>query len=149
MKHAIKYLWLALFVTGCASNSDNVEQLIKQKADACKTADCTIKISDITPFKWDEMYVFNSAVPKADLERAIGVACPDYVEGTRPLIFFDKKKMVHFECNPDALTKGSKGQIIYAYSVGLMAKIYHPSEAVFKANVEKAGPKTYYNLRPL
>ncbi|MEO6523928.1 MAG: hypothetical protein ABIN91_19750 [Mucilaginibacter sp.] len=146
MKHTLKYLLLALIFAGCASNNDNVEQLIEKKADACKAADCTIKVADITSFKWDEMYAFNHPQPKQVIEKEIDMPYPDYQEGTRPLIFIYQNKIVHFENNPDGLTKDTKGQIIYNYQFALGCKLYKPQEAVFKVKVEKSGNKVFYNL---
>lgn len=145
MKHAVKYLVAALLITGCTSKNVNVEQLIEQKANTCPN--CTIKVSDVTPFKWDELYVFNSTTQsKADIERAIQQKFDDYVPNTRPMIFYLDGKIVHVENNPDGLAKGTPGQIIFDYAPGMPFKFYNPQTAVFKVKTEKNTAKTFYTL---
>jgi len=147
MKHAVKYLLLALLFAGCASSNDNVEQLIEKEAGNCKAADCTLNIADITSFKWDVMYAFNYSQPRLVIEKAIGLPYPDYQEGTRPLIFLYKNKIVHAENNPGVFAKTSKGQVIYSYELGLQYKAYKPEQAVFKVKIGKNGGQTFYSLQ--
>ncbi|RKR84893.1 hypothetical protein BDD43_5146 [Mucilaginibacter gracilis] len=149
MKQSFKILLLLLLTTGCGvkNGKEEIEKKIQAKADDCKgAANCIVKIADLTSFKWDGLCVFNTPLPKQDVETALGVPYPDYEEGTRPLIFFYQGKIVYSENNPNGLIKGTPGQVIYDYAVGLHYGVYNPQNAVFNVKVEKGGPKTFYSM---
>jgi hypothetical protein len=151
MKHVLKYLLPLVIIVGCTSKKDgiNIEQLLEQKAKACKGDSCIVKVADVTPFEWDEVYVFNSPTLKTNIEKAVQLKYDDFEAGTRPLIFVLKDKIVHTENNPDGLAKGTPGQIVLDYPVSLGFKMYTPATAVFKVKIDSGAKKTFYNFQQI
>lgn len=152
MKNSVKYLLVLLIAaTGCTqktpTSSKEIQKKIEAKADACKdTSKCSINIADLTDFKWETMYVFNSAQPKDIIEQAIGTTFPGYQDGMHPMIFMYKGVIVYFENNPDGLAPGTPGQIIFSYTVGLHYWAFKPTNANFRVKVEKTKGKVFYEM---
>lgn len=151
MKNSVKYLLVLLIAAaGCTqktTNSKEIQKQIEAKADACKdTAKCTINVADLTDFKWETMYVFNSAYPKDIIEQAIGTTFPGYQEGMHPMIFMDKGVIVYYENNPNGLAPGSPGQIIFSFTVGLHYWAFKPNNANFRVKIEKTKGKVFYEM---
>jgi hypothetical protein len=93
-------------------HSINIEKAIAQKANTCKDS-CMISIKDLTGFKWDTLYVFNFPVSLEEINVTIGCDYKFYEEFTRPFIFFERGKIIHYE-NNNSNTEGLiKGQVIF------------------------------------
>lgn len=140
---------IAAAVIGCGTRGGDkhIEKQIEAIADACKdTSKCSVDLKEVAKFEWDSVYVFNSPQTQKNVELAIGTKYPGYVEGERPMIFMNKGNIVYYENNPDGMIKGTPGQVIFSYTVGLKYSVITPEKAQFDIKVEKTNAKTFYKL---
>ena len=71
------------------------------KIEDCDSDKCKIVIVQLTDFKWDKMMVSNHYLSPEQIDAAIGMDYPYWKNNTRPMIFFYKNKIIHYENNED------------------------------------------------
>jgi hypothetical protein len=70
------------------------------KAKCRDSANCTIRIADLTKFSWDKMFVFKYGAQRREVEEALGCPFPNYTEFTRKIVFMSEGKVVFSEQEP-------------------------------------------------
>ncbi len=71
-------------------------------SDCISVSECSLKISELTDFDWDTMYVFNGYSTSYDINSSVGFLATgrdlpdDYIQ----LMFVKNKEVVYQECHP-------------------------------------------------
>ncbi len=92
------------FLLGLAACSEEENGWWSHLAVAAKSkcghkVECTIDLSGIYPFEWDDAYIFSSSTRKKEIERVVGSKLPifDYEESCQHIVFRDAKQVVRVE----------------------------------------------------
>jgi hypothetical protein len=144
------FLFMALLVTLGCSRSGVIERRIGERVDGCDpAAPCIIRVKDVTDFPWEKMYAFDYGVSHDQIEKALGVPYPNYIEFQRRLVFLNDGKIVHREDEPTDIERPVTGEVIFAETDGVNQWSYTPDTAVFSG--KKVGPESesYYVLSQL
>lgn len=145
MKREFFIFPLLLLLSACSKN--NIEsKIVKEAQNNCVNTSCKITISQVTNFKWDKMFVFNSPSSLETINSAIGLNYPYYVEFSREIIFMDKGKIVHYENNPANEESLTNGQVVFDYPDSLKYKAYDVSKSTFTIKQKTLNNITYYEL---
>lgn len=110
-------LVLASLWVGC--NRTKVDRLsVEGKLGAaisrqCGTArNCKVRLSDLTPFKWDRMFYFDYGVAPPERRRAVGVSF-DTHELERQIVFLRAGKVIDNEFLPTNVERPIANQIVF------------------------------------
>lgn len=142
MKSVIVILVFALV----SCDVTTLEKKIAIKARECEVS-CTISLKEITDFKWDKVYISDIPSTLQEINEAIGVEYSYYEEYTRPIIFFNKGKIVYHENNPSNIEGVISDQVIFGNATDTTKfRVYSVEEAVFKVRKRKSNSKDYYEL---
>jgi hypothetical protein len=139
---------VALLLCSCGSGkTGRIERRIGERVDACKPGDsCTIRISDVTDFSWDKMYAFTHNATQDQIDRALGISFPDYVEFTRRLVFLKDGKIVYREDAPSNIESLVNREVIFDFPGTEVYKTYTVENAVFRSWKGKFENGVYYQL---
>src|SRR5690606_19049625 len=99
MKKSSLTIVLLAITLGCKEpdQSDIESKIIDSVHRKCgKSSSCNIKISDITDFDWDKMYVFRYNASKEEIIAVVGHRPDTYTEFTRKILFTDDDKIVYY-----------------------------------------------------
>lgn len=134
-------------VSGCRSN--NIESKIGRRVGAqCETSKpCIIRISDLTDFQWDEMYVFTYIAASDQIEQIIGVPVAERVQFTRKVVFRWHGKVVHNEELPTQVDNLLDGQVVFDIPDEDFYKLYRVDSAVFQVSKREFEDGVYYELK--
>jgi hypothetical protein len=110
-----------------------------------KARDCTVRLSDLTPFKWDKMFYFDYGVTPSDRRRVVGIGF-DTHELERQIVFLRDGRVVENEFLPTDIEKPIANQIVFATD-----KIDKPQSpfacddsAIFQATYDEFGTGTHF-----
>ncbi|QLH31660.1 MAG: hypothetical protein HWD62_03775 [Cyclobacteriaceae bacterium] len=151
-----KYRWsgviaiaICLLLIGC-SKTDTIESKIVLKISQCSEP-CFVSIKEIATFKWDKLYVFNLPASPEEINDALGINYPYYVEFTRPMIFLNGDSLVYYENNSSNVEGVVDDQVIFGRgSDATKYKIITPENSIFKSDRKISGNKmNYYELIPI
>lgn len=135
-----------MFIAGCASN--DMEDKIKKAIGTCRGSDnCIVIISSLTDFKWDKLYVFNTATAPDVIDSAIGMDYPYYEEFSRTMIFLNKGKIVHHESHSDEIETATDGAVIFDYPDSLNHQVYIINHDKFSTQIIRFKAGEYYLLK--
>ncbi len=73
---------------------------------------CTVRLSELTPFKWDKMFYFDYGVAPSDRRRAIGNSLSTH-ELERQVVFLRDGKIIDNEFLPTDVEKPIGNQIVF------------------------------------
>jgi hypothetical protein len=134
------------FIVGC-TKSNSIEDKIKDNVEKdCKNANCAIIITNLTDFQWDKMYVFNNPTAPDEIDQAIGLNYPYYVEFTRTIVFLNKNKIVHYENHHSKAEGPTDGEVLFKYPDSLKYQVYKPGQSTFKVKQKTSKDISYYVL---
>jgi hypothetical protein len=77
-----------------------------------KARNCTVRLSDITPFKWDKMFSFEYGVSRSDREKAVGISFKTH-ELERQIVFVRDGKVILNEFLPTDIEKPVLNSIVF------------------------------------
>jgi hypothetical protein len=101
MKKLYILLFISLPVFACLFvyfGAWSVEAKIGKKVDNCQPEiECIFKISEITDFQWDKMFVFDYAVPDDEIAKHLGTEYGGGEQFKRQLVFLKDGKIIHQE----------------------------------------------------
>ena len=107
----------------------------------CQYADtCIVRITELTNFAWDRMYVFSYRATRDDIRKSLGVELPQYTEFTRKIVFLKEGKVIHSEEYPSNVEGLMNGEVVFDIPDNSVHKDYTPDTAVFnvtRRNFEK------------
>jgi hypothetical protein len=134
-----------MVLSGC---KENIEKKIGSKGRDCKNnKNCEIVIMQLTNFKWEKMFFFDSSANLEVINKALGLDYSDYYKGyTRTIIFLNGNKIVHYENNRADAESVIDGQVIFDYPDSLKSQVYTPKNAKFRITSKTFGDKAYYQL---
>jgi len=138
-------LIMLMVLSGC---KENIEKKIGSKGRDCKNnKNCEIVIMQLTNFKWEKMFFFDSSANLEVINKALGLDYSDYYKGyTRTIIFLNGNKIVHYENNRADAESVIDGQVIFDYPDSLKSQVYTPKNAKFRITSKTFGDKAYYQL---
>jgi hypothetical protein len=137
---------VAILFLSC-SNSQTIEQQIGKRMNACSAStQCTVKITDVTDFWWDQMHVFEAGATLDEIQKSIGTNFPGYVEFTRRIVFLKNGAIVYREDEPTNVEHPVVGQVSFAESYTDPHWSFTPANAVFRAEKKTFSGGTYYVL---
>ena len=139
MKRLSISILAALLLCSCGSGkTGRIERRIGERIDACKPGDaCTVRISDVTDFSWDKMYVFKHNATQDQIDKALGISFPDYVEFTRRLVFLKDDKIVYRDDALSNIESLVNGEVTFDFAEYEVYKVYAANDAVFRGWKEK------------
>ena len=147
MKRHFLITILVLALSGCGSN--NIESKIASKVTAqCNTPKpCIIRISDLTDFEWDQMYVFRYSASIDQIEQVIGVPVTERAQFTRKVVFLWHRKVVHCEELPTQVDNFLNGQVDFDIPDKDFYKLYPVGSGIFRVEKKEFENGIYYELR--
>jgi hypothetical protein len=74
---------------------------------------CSITLGQITPFKWDTLYVFWYSANKKEMEKVLGQPVGEYKEFDKRFIFLLNGKIVHEEATAANIEHPLRGEILF------------------------------------
>ena len=135
-----------VFFISCV-NTNSIEKKIREKIEKdCQNEDCYIPITELTFFTWNKMFVFNYPSSPDDIDQALGMHYPHYVEFTRSIIFLNNNQIVHYENNDTKVEAPTEGEVIFDYPDSLNYQVYIPGQKIFKVKRKKSKNISYYLL---
>lgn len=134
-------------LSSCGSNS--IESKIAGRVRAqCETAKpCIIRISDLTDFQWDEMYVFRYSASIDQIEQVIGAPVSEKTQFTRKLVFRLHGNVVHSEELRTQVDNFLDGQVDFDIPDKDFYKLYRVDSAVFRVVKKEFENSVYYDLK--
>lgn len=145
-KRIILIILMSFIIDSC---SHSITKEIAQKAIVCRDS-CVISIKELTEFKWDTLYAFEMPVSLEELNTIIGCNYQFYVEFTRPLIFFNEGKIIHYENNQSSPEGLIIGQILFSdVNDTIRYHVFTPKNAVFKIEKKMYEGNKYYQLNQI
>lgn len=144
VKQFLSFAFVLPIMISC-SKSGVVEQRIGDRVNTCKpTEACIINIKELTDFQWDKMFVFTSGARNEDIDKAIGIKYPDFVEFTRLMVFTKDGKIVHREKESTNIEGAVNGQVNFEGSYVDRFSLYMSDTALFRAEkIELKGGRVY------
>ncbi len=109
------------------------------------SGNCTIRLTDVTDFDWDLVYVFKYTARQSEIERVIGAPFPRYQEFQRSTIFLKDGKLVHSEANPTDVESLINNQVVFDIPDGEAYRSYS-SESRFEVKRKNFSRGVYYEL---
>lgn len=133
----------SVFLLACSLGT--FEDKIVGKIEAeCKSSPCVIRISDLTNFDWDKMYVFYYG---EDIEPILGVSIPEETRFTRKIVFTKEGNVVHYEELPTDIEAMVNNQVNFVDADGnYRHSVYSFDSAVFEAKKYSGGSGIFYQL---
>jgi hypothetical protein len=108
---------LLLFVLqlSCTKTSNHFEEaLVQLISSRCRSeAQCSVRVSDVTTFQWDKMYVFKYTATHSEVERALGRKFEGYLELHRRVVFTRGNEIVFHEEEPTDIEKLVSGEVVF------------------------------------
>ena len=105
-----------------------------------KARNCTVRLSDLTPFKWDKMFYFDYNITPSERRRVVGIGF-DTHELERQIVFLRDGRVVKNEFLPTDIEKPIANEI--AFSTEEIDKPVSPfacdDSAVFQATYDEFG----------
>jgi hypothetical protein len=104
-------LLLAMLVSiGCNSGARLENEIGRQLKSRCHSAQCVVRISELTPFDWDAMLYFSYGVQSSERLEAAGVkvSTPDL---ERQLVFLKNGKVVRDELLLTGIENPVEGEV--------------------------------------
>lgn len=80
-----------------------------------KARNCMVRLSDVTPFKWDKMFSFDYGVSPSDREKAVGISFKTH-ELERQIVFVRDGKVILNEFLPTDIEKPVLNSIVFVSS---------------------------------
>lgn len=131
---------------GC-SRAGLIERRIGNRVNNCKPNNaCIIKITEITNFQWDKMYVFEMSPSAERMTEIMDTPPPYFSEFTKHLVFLKDDKIVHYEQNPTGISEVLDGEVGFGDS-NKGYKLFTPETAIFKAEKKSFKSGIYYSLK--
>jgi hypothetical protein len=74
---------------------------------------CAITLGQITPFKWDTLYLFSYSADKEEMEKVLGQPVGEYEEFHKRFIFLLNGKIIHKEATAVNVEHPLRGEILF------------------------------------
>lgn len=134
---------LSIFIIGNTFE----RKIIRYAKDNCielNRVSCTVKISDVTNFDWDEMHVFSGG-EIGDVEKTLGVRPQKSHLLKRKIVFLNNGEIVLFEELHTNLEDAVNNQVYFDQQLGVGYHLYTPETAIFTVEkmIERGYPTTY------
>ncbi|TSC57052.1 MAG: hypothetical protein G01um101418_84 [Parcubacteria group bacterium Gr01-1014_18] len=154
-----KYIWVGVMLCVLAGSIiyrimdyDFEHKIVNWIEDRCVDFSdlCVIKMTDLTSFRWDEMYFFeNGAIYNAPALEALGLRPDQYRFLERKIIFVENKKVILHDELDTHIEHGLPNQIYFDVFSGEDYKVYTPQTAIFTVQKNTGGDygPTYYLTR--
>ncbi|HYW71744.1 MAG TPA: hypothetical protein VE961_11955 [Pyrinomonadaceae bacterium] len=139
------FSFIVIFLIGCGG-SRTIEQQIGERLKACGSQPCIVRITDVTDFPWDKMYVFEAGATHEQIEKSLGTTFPDYVEFTRRIVFLKNGKIIRREEQPADVEHPVNGQVAFAETYTDPYWAFTPANAVFRGEQKRFSGGVYYLL---
>ncbi len=107
---------------------------------------CTIRLSDVTDFAWDRVYVFKYNAKQSEIERIIGAPFPIYGEFKRSMIFLKGGAMVYSEVEPTDVEHPITNQVLFDIPYRDIYRSYS-AESQFEVERKTFQESVYYELK--
>ncbi len=140
---------ICLYLAGCTPKGE-VETAIVKKIKDCEGKECRIKLSELTSFQWDSVYLFTPSASGEDIDTIVGTHYKEYeykVPG-QTILFVKDKKLVHAENLPFSPEDRNYHEVIFGFTDNAAYQIYTPKNAIFLVEIENE-VFDYYFLHPL
>ena len=148
MKRHHLLLGIVVFaLSSCASNGIESRIAGRVKAQCEIPKPCIIRISDLTDFQWDEMYVFKYSASIDQIEQVIGAPVNEKTQFTRKVVFRLRGNVVHSEELPTQVDNFLDGQVDFDLPDKEFYKLYRVDSAVFRVEKKEFENGVYYDLR--
>jgi len=138
-------IFLTILLCSCQpSIRDKIVHTIKKQG---QVDSCEIKMTDITSFDWDTMYVFGTSADLLYINQHLRFEYPYFDDIADRIIFTKSKKIVyHEEEYPDP---EKKKLLIFSFEDGKNKMMsFTPNTAIFKAKKIDFYGNSFYELTP-
>lgn len=108
---------------------------------------CTIRLTEITDFNWDKMYIFRVGATHDDINKALNTPLPVYTEFTRKLIFIRESKIIYREDWPSTMDGLENGDMVFSMPVDKFYAELTPDTAEFEVAEKPLTNGIYYELK--
>ena len=142
----------AICFTSCepTGTTDTFEAAVRSEIGRnCKgNSSCSIKLDNVTSFKWDVLYVFEYYVSRKRTEYVLEQRLSEYEEFNKRFVFLLNRRIVHVETTPGNPEHALRGEIVFEDDE-------HPDYArvmwgqEFVATHRESGGIKYFVLQPL
>jgi len=148
MRQIIFYLTIVL-IYGCQNSIQ--KKIVNKINQQCKTADnCVIRMSEVTDFEWEKMYIFNENSSLEEINKALGFNYKYFKDVARRIIFTKSNKVVYQEDDFPYPEESPKGKVFFILgSDTLHYRVFLMKNAVFKTESKEIENAIYYELTPL
>lgn len=137
-----------LFLFACQTNNFDAK-IVSYLKDNCNNFPCTIRISEITNFEWDRMYVFSKGATMEIIQEAVGQYIPEKTQFTRKIVFTKNDNVVHYEELPTIIDEIVSNQVYFDNVEDDKREIYTVENAVFEAREYSLGDRNYFQLNQI
>lgn len=135
-----------LAASGCSSQRTIEARIAHEVGQSCSfDRPCRIRLTEITPFKWDHLYAFKYTATQDDVRRATGTRMKEYAELQHKLIFIKDGKIVFQENERTNVEHPVKNEVVFDIPDSANYKGYQ-SDVVFQVSKNSSEAGTYYVL---
>jgi hypothetical protein len=148
MKKLSILLFIPFLILGCFFLK-SIERKIGDKIDDCQpNADCIIKVTEITRFQWDKMYVFDYAKSDYEIGNQLGTEYDGRELFKRRLIFLKDGKIVYQENLLTAISDSVDRAVGFDKLTYNNSLLFTPETAIFRGQkYSPDGSKISYFLQ--
>jgi hypothetical protein len=140
---------LLVLIQGCERQGPINERIVKAiKTHCANQPNCTLRISDQTPFSWDKMFVFDSEVGEADRTKILGTKDVGFCEFEAQLVFTKNGQILYQESQIQDVENPSRDQVKFGDPDWAEILTFSP-DAVFAVSAESSPAGPWYFLRKL
>jgi hypothetical protein len=145
----ITYCLSIVLIFGCQSNMQ--KKIVNKINQQCKTTDtCIVRMSDVTDFEWEKMYVFNENSRLEEINKLLGFNYEYFEDVARRIIFTKSNKVVYHEDDFPYPEESPKGKVFFKLGNDtLHYRVFLMKNAVFKTERKEIESAVYYELTPL
>ena len=139
---ALVVIWI------CVSKVNTFERKIGRWIDreCVDPKECVVRITDLTEFDWDEMYVFDSGYTTEGIEKALGTKISTNNDAKRKIVFLKNKRIVLYEELKKNIEHYVDKEVVFKHDTQTNYDLFTPETAIFVATKHESGAGRYYQL---
>jgi len=114
----LSWVALVLVIASCSlepeSPTDRFEISVFAKIRRdCTAFPCTIDLQGVTPFSWDNLYVFQSPEQRDEIEQVLKIRLSRYIEGSKYFVFLLNGVVVQEQRTSAGFEKPLRNEILF------------------------------------
>ncbi len=138
---------IASIISSC--NSSMQDKIINNIQKSCQKDSCIVKMSAITPFDWEKMYVFREGADLQEINKQLGFNYPYFKDVAKRLIFIKSNKIIYHEDEFPYPDKKPVNKIFFIFrNDSIKSMSFTKESAVFYVSRQSSGKFFNYILTP-